>query len=141
MEDRKMPFISVLLMNILGSLNLVELSVVFWGSSPCGSAETNPTRNHEDVGSIPGLAQWVLCLSVSLLCLILSLSLCLRLSLGSFGDSYTLKGFGVALVDLIMSCLQPPERAVAPMFQCLTCAVTSAYNEDLIFFFFDLWTF
>ena len=26
----------------------------------CGSVETNPlTRNHEVVGSIPGLAQWV----------------------------------------------------------------------------------
>ena len=24
-----------------------------------GTAETNPTRNHEVVGSIPGLAQWV----------------------------------------------------------------------------------
>ena len=24
-----------------------------------GSAETNPTRNHEVVASIPGLAQWV----------------------------------------------------------------------------------
>ena len=28
-------------------------------SSPCGAAETNPTRNHEIVGSIPGLSQWV----------------------------------------------------------------------------------
>ena len=27
---------------------------------PCrGAAETNPMRNHEVVGSIPGLAQWV----------------------------------------------------------------------------------
>ena len=24
-----------------------------------GTAETNPTKNHEVVGSIPGLAQWV----------------------------------------------------------------------------------
>ena len=24
-----------------------------------GTAERNPTRNHEVVGSIPGLAQWV----------------------------------------------------------------------------------
>ena len=29
------------------------------GSSHRGSAEMNPTRNHEVAGSIPGLAQWV----------------------------------------------------------------------------------
>ena len=28
-------------------------------SSHCGAAETNPTRNHEIVVLIPGLAQWV----------------------------------------------------------------------------------
>ena len=28
-------------------------------SSHCGVAEINPTRNHEVVGLIPGLAQWV----------------------------------------------------------------------------------
>ena len=28
-------------------------------SSPCGATEMNPTRNHEVVGSFPGLAQWV----------------------------------------------------------------------------------
>ena len=30
----------------------------FW-SSHRGAAETNPTRNHELVGSIPDLTQWV----------------------------------------------------------------------------------
>ena len=30
-----------------------------WGSSCCGAVETNPTRSHEAVGSIPGLSQWV----------------------------------------------------------------------------------
>ena len=29
------------------------------GSSHCGTLETNPTRNHTVVGSIPGLTQWV----------------------------------------------------------------------------------
>ena len=29
------------------------------GHSHCGSVGTNPTNNHEVVGSIPGLAQWV----------------------------------------------------------------------------------
>ena len=33
-------------------------------SSCCGTAETNPTRNHEVVGSIPGLAQWVTDLNI-----------------------------------------------------------------------------
>ena len=28
-------------------------------SSCHGAVETNPTRNHEVAGSIPGLAQWV----------------------------------------------------------------------------------
>ena len=28
-------------------------------SSCCGAVETNPAKNHEVVGSIPGLAQWV----------------------------------------------------------------------------------
>ena len=30
----------------------------YWNSHR-GAAEKNPTRNHEVVGSIPGLAQWV----------------------------------------------------------------------------------
>ena len=30
----------------------------FWNSQR-GTAETNPTRSHEVVGSIPGLTQWV----------------------------------------------------------------------------------
>ena len=29
------------------------------GSSRCGEAEMNPTRNHEVVGSIPGHTPWI----------------------------------------------------------------------------------
>ena len=32
---------------------------MIYTSSRCDAAETNPTRNHEVAGSIPGLAQWV----------------------------------------------------------------------------------
>ena len=35
-----------------------KMRMTFW-SSHRGTAEMNPTRNHEIVGSIPGLAQWV----------------------------------------------------------------------------------
>ena len=34
-------------------------NIKHYGSSRGGSAVTNPTSIHEDVGSIPGLAQWV----------------------------------------------------------------------------------
>ena len=35
-----------------------HIKIECW-SSRCGAVETNPTRNHEVAGSIPGLAQWV----------------------------------------------------------------------------------
>ena len=35
------------------------LKKMWYRSSRCGTAEMNPTRNHEVEGSIPGLAQWV----------------------------------------------------------------------------------
>ena len=37
-------------------------------SSHRGAAETNPTRDHEVLGSISGLAQWVKRSSVSVSC-------------------------------------------------------------------------
>ena len=36
-----------------------EIKRTITGSYHCGSAETNPSSIHEDVGLIPGLAQWV----------------------------------------------------------------------------------
>ena len=35
-------------------------------SSPCGSGVANPTSNHEDAVSIPGLIQWVKYLALSM---------------------------------------------------------------------------
>ena len=40
-------------------INTIQQSRINSRSSCCGAAETNPTRNHEVVGSIPGLTQWV----------------------------------------------------------------------------------
>ena len=47
------------------SWKIFSVDKEFWlGSSHCGTVETNPTGNHELVGSIPGLAQWVKDLSL-----------------------------------------------------------------------------
>ena len=40
-------------------LDLDQYQMCHGGSSHCGAAEMNLTRNHEVAGSIPGLAQWV----------------------------------------------------------------------------------
>ena len=49
--------------SVKGSLASSVCSFSSWknvfGSSRCGAAEMNLTRNREVVGSIPGLAQWV----------------------------------------------------------------------------------
>ena len=37
----------------------MKLNEKIFRSSRRGTAEMNPIRNHEVVGSIPGLAQWV----------------------------------------------------------------------------------
>ena len=42
-----------------GGLTKIKFKILDLGSSRHGTVETNPTRNHEVAGSIPGLAQWV----------------------------------------------------------------------------------
>ena len=39
--------------------SVMHINISIPGSSRPGAAESNLTRNHETVGSIPGLAQWV----------------------------------------------------------------------------------
>ena len=39
--------------------NITDGIIKSQGSSHCDAVETNPTRNHEVVGLIPGLAQWI----------------------------------------------------------------------------------
>ena len=49
-------------MNILSSFHgyvFYTINLKNLRSSPCGSVITNVTSIHEDLGSIPGLAQWV----------------------------------------------------------------------------------
>ena len=52
-------------MNVLKRLICLQvkiqstLKLMYSGSSCCGAAETNPTRNHEVADSILGLTQWV----------------------------------------------------------------------------------
>ena len=38
---------------------LVDLEVGWWRNSHCGSVVSNSTDIHEDMGSVPGLIQWV----------------------------------------------------------------------------------
>jgi len=54
------------LLYVFGKLSMLSsphlkffLNKDFYGEFPSGSWLTNPARNHEVVGSIPGLAQWV----------------------------------------------------------------------------------
>ena len=47
-----------LLSNVLWK-GLALLESLFEGEFLCGTADTNLTSNHEVVGSIPGLTQWV----------------------------------------------------------------------------------
>ena len=42
----------------MGFTNM-DIESEFGGRSSCGAAQTNPTRNHEVSGLIPGLAQQV----------------------------------------------------------------------------------
>ena len=48
-----------IIFTLLFELNRRQNYKVHLGSSLCGTAETNTTRNHEVAGSIPGLVQWV----------------------------------------------------------------------------------
>ena len=49
------------MLSLIHPFQILQIWEQIWlcGSSCHGAAETNPTKNHEVSGSIPGLAQWV----------------------------------------------------------------------------------
>ena len=59
-KEHTMNFMQKYLIAFLTVINKsMTVKIRIKGSSHRGAAETNLTRNHEVVGSIPGLAQWV----------------------------------------------------------------------------------
>ena len=56
--DYQNEYTTVLQMDFI-LVALTAMKKQAFGSSCRGATETNPTRNHEVAGSIPGLAQWV----------------------------------------------------------------------------------
>ena len=45
--------------SLSGAEEYLSLRICNFRSSPCSSAEMNPTSTHEDAGSIPGFIRWV----------------------------------------------------------------------------------
>ena len=39
--------------------DIIHINIYTPRDSHCGAVETNPTSIHDDVGSVPGLTQWV----------------------------------------------------------------------------------
>ena len=49
-----------LAMNYVSIVIIIIVIILYWGGrSHCGAVETSPISIHKDVGSIPGLTQWV----------------------------------------------------------------------------------
>ena len=59
------PESSMRIMVITEMMKTMIIKIKYYWSSHCGSAETNLTSIHEDVGLIPGLPQWVKDLALS----------------------------------------------------------------------------
>ena len=51
--------LKIIMNDFIHEIRHANLFKNFIGSSHRGTVETNPTRSHEVLGSIPGLAQWV----------------------------------------------------------------------------------
>ena len=80
------------------------------GSSCCGIAETNPTRNHEVSRSIPGLAQWVKGSGIAVSC-----------GVG--------RRFGLDLAVLWLWCRPAAVAPIQPLAWELTCVTGMALKK------------